>query len=588
MTTPSSLSRKDRALQLLEQMQAEIENEQLDNAVEQLKQLSEHFTEWQRSEHIQAARAWLETALADDLLTFDTGTAQEHLKRWENASESAEENPELAQYREQVAARSNEKNATLLIRGVISHCDELLEEAKLLQLGTEPPAPDFMMKRYFAKARDIALAAQTEQKDNADLERLVLRVERVYNNNQTASTIYMMALDSQKYSNALHNLEQLPQDNPIPRFTATEDSIGEVKLRYQSMVSAEAARDEITKLAKVWAASILNESVKTAQQYLEAHEPQEAVDELDLGENIIKFLEAEEKGQLQQAQIEAKSQLRNREKAEEKARQVIEIAAENANKAWDEYAAAYHLYQWADGLDEARQAAIKALRSQLKTMTRQADAAFHEERDMAKVRQLSEQAKTIYANKDTSLDELLQQFTEFDEMVRSYEEYIANGNQILAKVNQVIHEDSVAANDLLSQVESYPEFVLAAFDNLYDLRTLVNQRLNADQYYNQVYPALFHDEVGEITEAIEKTKKAVEEFPNDGRFPQLVQWLQFHIVFLSAHQQAERGAIEHAMQLLTPVLSSPQHPDNEGAKKLYQELQAVKQDNESADNENGK
>ena len=142
MTVPSPLSRKDRALQLLEQIQAEIEDEQLDKAVEQLYQLSEHFSEWQRSEHIQAARAWLEIALADDLLTFDAGAAQEHLKKWGSASESAEENPELAQYREQVAARINEKNAALLIRGVISHCDELLEEAKSLQTGTEPPAPD--------------------------------------------------------------------------------------------------------------------------------------------------------------------------------------------------------------------------------------------------------------------------------------------------------------------------------------------------------------------------------------------------------------------------------------------------------------
>jgi hypothetical protein len=394
-----------------------------------------------------------------------------------------------------------------------------------------------------------------------------------------------LALETQKYSNALHNLEQLSEDSLIPRFTARDDGNSEIKLQYQSMVSVETTREEITQFAKIWSASTFAQAVKTAQQYLEAHEPQAAVDELDLGESISKFLEVEDKEQLQQAQTEATSQLRNREKAEEKAQQVLEIASEDANKAWDEYATAYHLYQWADGIDEARQVALKALRSELKSTARQADAAFHEERDMAKVRQLSEEAKAAYTNKDASLDELLQQFTEFDEMVRSYEEYIANGNQILAKVNQAVHEDAVAANDLLSQVESYPEFVLAAFDNLYDLRTLVNQRLNADQSYNQLYPALFQDEVGDITGAIEKTKETLEEFPNDGRFQQLVQWLQFHMAYLSAQQQAEQGTIEQAMQLLTPVLSSPQHPDHEGARKLYQELQAAKQQDKTEDDE---
>lgn len=585
MTSPTPISRKDRALQLLDQIQAEIHNDHLDNAVAQLQQLSEHFSEWQKSEHIQAARAWLETALEADLLTFDAGMAQKHLNKWAKATENAEDNPELEQYREQVAARILEKNDALLVRGVVSHCDELLTEARKLQASNEPPAPDFMMKRYFTKARDIALSSQAEHEDNAELERLVQRVERVFNNNQTANAVYTMALDTQKFSNALHNLEQLPADSLVPRFTSTEDSSGTVKLQYQSMVNLEAAREEINKLAKIWAAATLEEVLKQAQQFLDAHEPQEAVEELDLGENLIKFLEAEHKEQLQQAQTEATTQLRNREKAEAKLEQVLQIVAEDAQKAWDEYASAYQLYQWADGIEEVRQATAKALRSELKAMLRQADAAFHEERNMEKVRQLSEGAKVNFANKDASLNELLQQFAEFDDMVQSYEEYIMNGKQILSKVSQLVHEDSVAANDLLSQVESYPEFVLAAFDNLYDLRVLVNQRLNADHNYSQLYPALFHDTAGEVTQAIEKSKEAVEEFPNDSRFPQLVQWLQYHMAFLSAQQQAEHGAIEHAMQLLSPVLNSSKHPDHDDAQKLYQELQAVKQQNESEENE---
>jgi DNA replicative helicase MCM subunit Mcm2 (Cdc46/Mcm family) len=322
-------------------------------------------------------------------------------------------------------------------------------------------------------------------------------------------------------------------------------------------------------------------AIQNSQQYLETHEPQEAVEILELGENVEKFLEEEKRTELQSAKTKATTDLRNREKAEERAQKALDLTAEDPLRAWDEYANAYHTYQWVEVLEEARQSIVKALRGQMRSRLKEADAAFHDARDMERVRQIVQRAKTQYANKDDSLDELLNQFGEYEEMVRSYLAYVTSATETIEKVKAMLSDDAHGANELLSQVESYPEFVLEAFDNIFDLRQKVNQRLNADHTYSQLYPALFNDEIPQVTEAIEKTKIAAVDFADDERFKSLVQTLQFHMAFLSARQQAETGAVEHAIALLAPVLNNANHPDHESAQKLHHELQAARAEDES-------
>jgi hypothetical protein len=577
MSLPSKKSRKEEALELLESIRAELEDDALDKAAEGLGQLSKLMGEWQRSLHIQAARNWLDNAFDEDVLAFDAGTAREHLQKWTEASAEAAESHELSDYRKRVEARDKSKHEALFVRGVISHCDELLSQAQTMETGSEAPAPDFMLRQYYQKARAIAIAAQSEHEKNTDLGRLVQRVERLFHQKESAIAVYTMAIESQKFSNALHNLEQLPDDFLVPRFTTLENLSGEKKLSYQGMVELEKAREEISIQAQTWAGSTAEKAIKTSQQYLEAHEPAEAVEELDLGENVEKFLTLEQKEDLQIAKTNATSQLRNREKAEERATRALEILADEPLKAWDEYTAALGLFEWIDGLEEVKQAVLKTLRGRLKAMARDVDTAFHEQRDMARVRQICQRAKSSYAGKDPSLAEQLAKFDEYEEMAKSYEDYLVTGGEILEKVKAFIWEDAVAANDLLTQVESYPDFVIEAFPSLYELRVQVNQRLNAEQTYNQLYKALFNETMPEITQAIERTKIAGEDFPDDNRFQTLAQWLQYHMAFLSGRGTAERGLAEQAMQLITPVLNNPQHPDYEEAQKLRRSLEAKKQ-----------
>ncbi|MDQ7028187.1 MAG: hypothetical protein Q9P44_21800, partial [Anaerolineae bacterium] len=342
MTIPVPASRKDRALQLLDQVRAEVVNNELENAVTQLAQLHDHMAEWRRSDIIQIARDWLDIALEDDILTFDGASAQSYLEKWAAALESDSEHPELDNYHQRVEKRIRDKNDSLQIRGAVSYCDELLDAADTLERASDPPKPDFVMQQYYRKARGVALTAQGSYTENVDIERLVQRIDRIHNHKETASHIYPMALEGSKYSNALSNLDQLPDDMLIPHYIATTATTDDTKLTFNGMVAKTEAYAEIRRLGQTWATSTLQKAIQSAQQYLEAHEPQEAVDKLELGDNIEKFLEDEQRTELQAAKTKATTDLRNREKAESHTQKAIEVAPEDALRAWDEYATAYH------------------------------------------------------------------------------------------------------------------------------------------------------------------------------------------------------------------------------------------------------
>lgn len=586
MTSPNlPLSRKDIALNLIEQIKVELENESIDDAVLQLAQLSQHISEWQRSENLQTARLWLDDALKSDLLTFDIGTAHDYLKKWSKASDNLDENPELADYHNRVTVRAKQKNEALLVRGVISHSTEILDQANILERGSEPPAPSFILREYYRKVRNIALSSRAEHDKNSELEQFVQRVERLHQHKESASILYSMALESKKYSNALNNLAQFPSDFLVPRFTANEEVNGDIRLNYQGMVSVDAAHQEISSLAQAWASRVANDALKKSQQFLDAHEPQDAVEELDLGENIEKFLPADLKESVEQAQSAAIIQLRNREKAEDLAKKASDLADSKPLDAWSDVVAAQALYEWADGLNEARQATLMGMQVQLQALAHEADVEFHQKRNMARVREISTYAKSNYANKDDALTAQLQAFDEFDDMVQHYQEYIIAGNDILGKVKSLIWEDAVAANDFLTQVESYPEFVLEAFEGLYDLRSQVNRRLNANQTYNELYQSLFSEALPDIKDALEKVTVASQSFENDDRFSKLENWLSYHMAFITAKTQFEQGASEKAYQLIAPVLNHPKHPDYEAARKMSEAIQTAQHGDEDETSE---
>ncbi len=571
MSVPPA-SEKTTALTLLDQIRAALEENDVSEAMQQVQQLADHVASWERSQRIIQARQALDSALQEDVLAFDGTAAQQQLERWATAIEADEEAPELQRYRQRIQERIQERQRELQIAGVQARSESLLAQASELERSQQAPHPNFLMEQYYQKALNIVLTAQAEYPDYAAIEQLAQRVDRVQQQKESAMVLYELALLHDKYSNALHNLEQIPADNLIPRFALLDDATGQRNLSYQGMVAIPNARNEITALARRWASATLQRKLQDAEQHLSLHNPQEAVNLLDVGQHVTQFLDEAQQAQLQNAKTNAAAQLHNLERAQENLANAERLIENDPLRAWEQFTQAQQTYQWVEDLPQVRQQIVAALNNQLQDTLREVDRIFQQDREMTRVRQMARQARTQYSDIDETLHPLLEQIADYDVMAQEYEQYIENGQEIIQQVQAVMHEDAVAANELLSQVESFPEFVLEAFDNLYILRTRINQRLNADQAYSRLYPALFAEDRAAVLQAVEDTRSAGEEYPEDGRFPALVQALQYHQAFLSAQQQFANGAGEQALQLLSPVLNAPNHPDAKHARALQQQI----------------
>ncbi len=573
MTLPPVPSpQKSTALMLLDQIRTALEDDDLAAAMQQVDQLAAHIQSWERTQRIAEARQELDAALQEDVLAFDGANAQQQLERWAAAAEGDDEPPELQRYRERIRERVQERQRELQIAGVQARSESLLAQADELERSQQAPHPNFLMEQYYQKALNIVLTAQAEYPDHATIEQLAQHVDRVQQQKESAMVLYELALLHDKYSNALHNLDQLPADSLIPRFALMDDASGQRSLSYQGMVAIPNARSEITALARRWAAASLQQNLQTADQHLNLHNPQEAVNVLEVGQSVTQFLDEAQQAQLQAAKTNAAEQLRRLERAQELLANAQSLAERDPLRAWESFAQAESTYRWIEDLRQVREAIVQGLHGQLQQTVNEVDRIFQDERDMATVRQMARTAQQEYADKDDALEPLLERLRDYAVMAQEYEQYVENGHEILREVQTIMHEDAVAANELLSQLESFPEFVLEAFDNIYTLRTRINQRLNADQAYSRLYPALFAEEGSEVSQAVEESRAASQEYPDDGRFPALVQALQYHQAFLAAQQQAANGATEQALQLLVPVLNAPNHPDAKRAQALQQQI----------------
>ena len=89
---------------------------------------------------------------------------------------------DLDQYQERVDQRILQKKTDLQVRGVTAHCEDLWRSAKELEHGDQPPRPEFLLENYYTKARDMATAAHGEYPDEAKLDGLFQKAERLLKN----------------------------------------------------------------------------------------------------------------------------------------------------------------------------------------------------------------------------------------------------------------------------------------------------------------------------------------------------------------------------------------------------------------------
>ena len=568
MDTPTN--RKERALDMLGTIQTALTDDQLKKAIKSLETLQTHLTEWMHTENIRAAKTWIDASVQDDLLAFNSDLANQHLQNWQEALDDPDDK-DFSSYQARVQDRIQKKQATLQVRGVLAHVQELMSEADRIERGADSPEPAYMMSQFYTKISGIMGAAQSEFPNTVELDVLTKKAQKLEENKALVATIYPTAIEQHDYTTALSFLESVPTDYLIPCFiqktTATSKQI-----EFSKMISIAEAKTELRTLAEAWAQSQAQAVIETATRQLATHHPQSAVDSFAKRDTYESFLTDELKEELDTLFKQAKAELDSLQRAEARCQQAREMVAENPLQAWDMYAEAFHMYQWAEGLRATRDAVVQALHQQLEALVIQADDAFHA-RQMDRTQQIFQNAQQIYSQKDSSLDELLHRLEEMDHVSKQYEGYIENATTTLSQVRELLTEDTTAANELLSQLESYPEIVLEAFPDLHEVRAQVNHQLNADQAYSELLNQMYLTDLAEVQKGIEFATEASQEFEDDTRFGLMLQALQVHATFLQAQQHIAEDNIKQALELLQTVAVATNHPDQPHAQQLIEELE---------------
>ncbi len=566
----TSTTRKERALDMLGSIQTALTDDQLKEAIENLETLQAYLTEWMHTHHIESAKTWIDASVQEDLLAFKSDLANQHLQNWQEALDDPTDR-EFSNYQTRVQERIQKKQAILQVRGVLAHVQELMSEAERIEHGADAPEPAYMMSQFYQKISGIMSAAHSEFPNTVNLDVLFKKAQKLQENKALVAIIYPTAIEQNDYTTALSLLESVQTDYLIPRFiektTATSKQV-----EFSKMVSISEAKTELRTLAEEWAQSQAQDVMETASGHLASHHPQSAVDSFADRVSFDAFLTDELKEQLNALFKQAEAELDSLQRAEAQSLQAREMVAENPLQAWDVYAKAYHTYQWAEGLSATRETIVQALQKQLEELILQADHAFHA-RQMEHTQQIFQNAQRIYSQKDVLLDELLLQLEEMDHVSKQYEEYIENATTTLNNVQELLTQDTTAANDLLSQLESYPEIVLEAFPDLHQVRAQVNHQLNADRVYGELLNQMYVTDLVEVQKGIEFGTEASQEFEGDTRFPLLLQALQIHATFLQAQQHIADDKISQALELIQTVAVATNHPDQPHAQQLIEELQ---------------
>lgn len=566
---------REVALEIIQRLQGAVEQDQAAEAATHLDALRSVIEEWQRGVVVSAAKRWIDQALSEDLLLFNVATAEGHLANWRAvlAVGAADADPDLARYTRRVAERTAQKQAALVAHGVITYCESLLARAAEMERGETSPHPDFMLASYYEKARAIAQAARQEHSDHPELEMLAEKADRIHGQKVSAARLYPNALGGHAYTDALYALNQLPTDMLIPRFAP---EAGMAVPAFVGMVTASQARRELLALAGEWANGQAAQIIASATARLDAHDPSGALELLDVTA-IAPYLRDEARAQLDALKLRADEGAFKRAQAAERCQHARNTAASNPLDAWDAYAQAHALFSWLPELPAAREVVVAALSAQIDQIIAKTEAAFYE-REMGQVRQLAQNTQRLYGAKDAALDEKLARFRELDEMTRQYDEFLRSAEAIYQQVKSLLYDDAVAANDLLSQLESYPELVLLSFPDLAELRDIVNRRLNANQLYGQLFGQLYAEDARAVAEAIESATAGAEAYPDDLRFRAMLDGLTAHHEYLMASAAFEAGAaLTDAQRAHLAWLVNADHPDRTGARRLLDQLARLAQ-----------
>lgn len=561
--TETPPSDRDRALQILDQIRSAINADDLQEVAKKTESLHAVLAEW----NIANARTRLDTILAADLLLFDVEAARLQLKTWESALKEDDKRDDLDQYQERVAKRITQKQTDLQVRGVTAHCEDLWRSASELEHGDQPPRPEFLLENYYTKARDMATAAHSEYPDDARLDVLVQKAQRLRQNRIMAGKIFQIAIEEDRYADALDDLGKLDAGDLVPRYRAAVDPAADT-MAFDGMIPISQARTELQSLGAAWATEQVTQ-MSAAEDHLAAYQPQVALDALADRQRVDPFVDEETKQKLADLEEQANDALQSLQQAENLAKKAQQQASSDPVAAWNTYVEAYQAYAGAPSLTPAHQAIINAMDARLEQLTSEADTAFND-RDMTRVSQIARSALQDYTDKDSSLDAALERLEELDWQARTYLEYLQTATTMVGELRDLVWQDVNAAAELIAQLDEYPDMVLEEFADLSELRASVRRRLAMDEAYKHLSALMTSGDVAEVEQGI----AAAGEYSDDARFPRLVTGLKLHAAYLTARREYTEGHAEQALELLDKVVASEGHVDHPNATRLAQQIRA--------------
>lgn len=560
MTESRDLTR-ERALETLDHIRTALTNDDLQSALQNISSLQTTLAGWTRRD----VRDWLDTALRGDLLTFDAQAAKTRLAQWQTAAPEDARDHEF--YGERIAERNREKQVDLQVRGAIAHCDSLWAEAARLETSDNPPKPDFVMQNQYVRAVSIAKSMSAEHPDNAELSSLLQKAEATEANKRLVNRAYQTALEDEGYADVLDALTTVPASVLIPRYTVVTEPGSPEYTRFDRMVTMAQAREELMRFARIWARDVAETRIANADEALQNYQPQIAIDVLDVWHTLERFIDASLVETFKQLDQRAHDDLQRLEQADRRARQAQRLADENPVGAWDIYAEAYHIYPGANGLHAARNSIINAMSAQLERLVMEAEVAYNAHQ-FDRFDQLYRSAIHNYTEKDPVLDTLLERMEPLNIEVQNYREQVKNARRLAESIHQEVDRDLQRAGDLLTQLEQFPQDVLADVTDYPALKESVRTQLNMQVVFNQLVQLIESSDSNEVARGI-----GIANGQTDERFVPLAQDLKLHLDYLTARQLYASGKIDEAQALLETIANISEHPDHEDALALMNEIQ---------------
>jgi hypothetical protein len=462
----------------------------------------------------------------------------------------------------------------LFVEVVQMQCEEIWRLTE--QDQAKRIAPLQIIERYKA-AIDAAQLALGRYPDDSILKSLVSTAEIRRAHEALASQIKTSAVQEEEYGRALDDLDQLPDNYPVPDYMFTR--IGsQIQEQFKGRITVRQMRDELTRQAREWALARKAEYVAAAELALAAFTPGAATAALEKSSRLYRFLQTADRNDILDVQRRIEDQKRRQDSADM-------LKAQAQAKATSDPFAAWRLYQDAYAeLDDPEWAKsyLRDTRSFIENLLRQnlADAMALLEKALADRRftDVYAQANEIELKFQRFDDPTIQQETARAKTLSIEAQEIERARRALAAElerleRQITNGDpQYLQNELDRLRQAYLSVAreVEAFDRISQQVAL---RQSIEVQVSSFKATLINDDYETVERELHRARAARIASPNDDALRLAEANLETHFKFLSGLREAEAGQFDRAAELFERVEKIAGHPDHLRAKQALEELE---------------